>query len=140
MLDSGYQEAAPPRLLHPVSSIQNPASPRYKIGRTNRVSFFVNRIHIRNSPQAGHEQFGVGFGCLEVVEQNFHCLDRRELGELPAQDVDARQFVGVVEEFLAARGGVEDLDGGVDALLDERAVEVKLHVARALEFLENQLV
>src|SRR5690606_13238013 len=42
--------------------------------------------------------------------------------------------------ICAAGAGGGDVDGGVDALLDEAAVEVELGVAGALELLEDDLV
>ena len=64
----------------------------------------------------------------------------REGGELAAEDIDALELLRVVEQLVAAGGGGEEVDGGKDALVGEAAVEVQLHIAGALVFLEDQVV
>ena len=44
------------------------------------------------------------------------------------------------QQFLAARARFLDVDRGIDARLGQAAVEHDLHVAGALELLENHLV
>ena len=44
------------------------------------------------------------------------------------------------EEFLASGAAFEDIDGGVDVLLCDAAVEDEFHVACAFEFLEDEFV
>ena len=57
-----------------------------------------------------------------------------------AEDDAACQYVGLDEEVVAARAGGCEVDGGVDALVGELAVELQLHVAGALELLEDDVV
>ncbi len=78
--------------------------------------------------------------CLEIGKKNLHGLDRRKLRKLAAQEGDALEFLRVIEQFLAPGGGIEDMDRGENPLLGKAAVEVQLHVAGALELLEDDLV
>ena len=48
--------------------------------------------------------------------------------------------LGMQQQFFLAGAGAVDVDGGPDALVDEAAVEVQLHVAGALELLEDHFV
>ena len=50
------------------------------------------------------------------------------------------EFVGVVEVFLAAGGGLGHVDRREKPLLGEVAVEADFHVAGALEFLEDDVI
>ena len=61
-------------------------------------------------------------------------------GEAAADDIDLVHVLGSEEQFLAACAGEEDIDGGVDALVADLAVEDELHVAGTLELLEDQVV
>ena len=61
-------------------------------------------------------------------------------GEPAADDVDLVHLLGGEEEFLATRAGKENVNGGVNALVADLAVEDELHVAGALELLENEVV
>ncbi len=63
-----------------------------------------------------------------------------ELAEGLADGPDRVELAGAEQKLLAARAGLVDVDGGEDPLLGQLAVEVDLHVARALEFLEDHLV
>jgi hypothetical protein len=77
-----------------------------------------------------HEQLEPG-GFLAVVGQGV---------EHPAQLPDLLELAPLEEELLVAgRAGV-DVDGRVEAALGEPAVEPQLHVAGALELLEDDLV
>ena len=64
----------------------------------------------------------------------------REYGELAAEDADAVEFLRVVKEFVAPGGGLEEIDGGKDALVAEPAIEADLHVSGAFVFLEDEVV
>ena len=75
-----------------------------------------------------------------MLDEDFHGFHGGKLGELFAEDVDAGEFFGVVEEVFAPGARVEDVDGGEDAFFDEFAGEVELHVAGAFEFLEDDFV
>ena len=46
----------------------------------------------------------------------------------------------MVEELFFARAALDEVDGGIDAPVGEAAVEDELHVARALELFEDDLV
>ncbi|MFM1944279.1 MAG: hypothetical protein RI897_3261 [Verrucomicrobiota bacterium] len=46
----------------------------------------------------------------------------------------------MVEEFLFPGAGAFHVDTGEDASVDEGAVEVDLHIARPLEFFEDDFV
>src|SRR4051812_543525 len=46
----------------------------------------------------------------------------------------------IEQEFFFARAGTVDVDRRPNALIDKFTVEVKFHVARALELLENDIV
>ena len=47
---------------------------------------------------------------------------------------------GMQQQFFLAGAGAVDVDGRPDALVDQPAVEVQLHVAGALELLEDHFV
>ena len=49
-------------------------------------------------------------------------------------------LVGCEEEFLATSAGEEDVNGGIDALVADLAIEDELHVAGTLEFLKDQVI
>ena len=50
------------------------------------------------------------------------------------------QFVRVVKQFLLARAGRLDVDGRENAAVHQRAVQMHLHVAGALELFKNDFV
>ena len=77
-----------------------------------------------------HEQLQAG-GVLAVAGQGV---------QHPAQLPDLLELAPLEEQLLVAgRAGV-DVDGRVEAALGEPAVEAQLHVAGALELLEDDLV
>ena len=69
------------------------------------------------------QELGVGTGLLELLGDQFHRLDRRHACKRFTQDVDAVQFVGMIEQFLLARAAPLDIDCGEDALFDKMTVE-----------------
>ena len=61
-------------------------------------------------------------------------------GESAADDVDLMHLLGVKEQFFTTCAREEDVNRGVDALVADLAVENELHVAGALELLEDEVV
>ncbi len=92
--------------------------------------------------RAGHrgEEFAVGLGLGQPAQQQLHGFDRRERVQHLAQHPDAVQLIGWQQQLFLARAGAIDVDGGEDALVHQPAVEVDLHVAGALELLEDDVV
>src|SRR5205814_92512 len=62
--------------------------------------------------QASEEEFGVGFRGSQRVEENLGGFHRRQGRELAAEDVDALEFLRMIQEFVAAGGRREDIDRG----------------------------
>ena len=50
------------------------------------------------------------------------------------------QFVRVIKQFLLARAGTLDVDRGENAAIHQRAVQMHLHVAGALELFKNDFI
>src|SRR5204862_6020171 len=76
----------------------------------------------------------------DAVDEELQRLDGMHLVEDAAKDVELLEGGGREELLLLARARLVDVDRGPDALLGRAAVEDELHVARALELLEDQLV
>lgn len=77
---------------------------------------------------------------FEEEEEAFHGLDFAVAGEAAADEVDFVEGVVGEEEFFAAGAGTKDVDGGVDEVFGEFAVEDEFHVSGAFEFLEDGVV
>ena len=61
-------------------------------------------------------------------------------GESATDDADLVQVVLRDQQLVAARAALENIDRGIYALVADFAIEHDLHVSRALELLEDQLV
>jgi hypothetical protein len=86
------------------------------------------------------QEFDIAGVLFEFPEDEFHGFHGGHAGEGAAEDDHAGVFVRVVEEFFLAGAGAFHIDTGEDASVDEGPVEVDLHIAGALEFLENDLI
>src|SRR5215212_4152533 len=86
------------------------------------------------------EELRVGAGLFELLYKELYLL----IGTQSAQDApdlpDPLRLGRFHEELLFPRTRVLDVDGRVDPLVRHLAVEPELHVARALELLEDDLV
>src|SRR5574341_153465 len=103
-----------------------------------RVTF--SSFGVKTSFVHGIQEVPVGLVLFEFFEQEFHALHRGERVQDLPEHPHAVEVVLVHEElFLAGAGGV-DVDGREHALVHELAVEVELHVAGALEFLEDHVI
>src|SRR5438067_1042415 len=119
---------------------QEEGKPRLLLGRDDVV------------PRAGAEAEGRAAGLdrleklrvrpvlVERLDEPLHRLDRLERVERAAEFLHLLVLVLREELLLLAGAALLDVDGRKDALLGERAVEVDLAVARALELLEDHLV
>src|SRR5438876_5904260 len=86
------------------------------------------------------EELLVRLRALDLVVQEFHRLDRVQLGEELAQDPDAVEHVARQQQLLLPRPRARRVHGREHALVHQAPVEVDLHVAGALELLEDDLV
>ncbi len=86
------------------------------------------------------EELFVGGSVAHSLLQKLHSLDGGEVGEMVAEDHRTGQNIGLDEEVVAAGGGGGKVDGGEDALVGEAAIELELHIAGALELLEDDVV
>src|SRR5262245_47830508 len=90
-------------------------------------------------PQA-LEELGVGARQTQPVEERFHGLSGLATGEGPTQELDALELVLPEQQLLASRARAHHVERAEHAAIGELALEVELHVAGALEFLEDDLV
>src|SRR5262249_10799464 len=86
------------------------------------------------------QKVAISLRSLELVLQEFHGLDRVELGEELPEDPHTVEHALPEEQLLLARARAADVDRREHALVHQAAVEVDLHVAGALELLEDHLV
>src|SRR5262245_49425998 len=113
--------------LHDPTSLERPSG--YQMMGSlerSRPWTLAHRVH-------GGQELAVGLGQLELIEQEFHGLDRIELGERLAEQPHLLQLVLLEEQLLLSRARLLDVDGGEHPLVHETAVEMDLHVAGALE-------
>src|SRR4028119_1273608 len=86
------------------------------------------------------QELGVGAGLFELLDQQLYLL----AGVQGVQDAphlpDPLGLGRLHEQLLLARRGVVDVDVRVDPAVRQLALEVDLHVARALELLVDDLV
>src|SRR6185437_2283203 len=87
-----------------------------------------------------HQELGIALGAIHAVGQQLHRLDRVHVAENLAQNVHAAQFLRVHEQVFLARAGAVYIDGRPDALIDHAAIKMQLHVASALELLEDHFI
>src|ERR687897_2318824 len=86
------------------------------------------------------QELGVRAGLLELLDQELYLL-RVVQGVKDATDLPDPLGLGRLhEQFLLACRRVLDVYGRVDPAVRQLPVEPELHVARALELLENDLV
>src|SRR5918997_1253563 len=86
------------------------------------------------------QELGVRTGLLELLDQELYLLPGVESVEDAADLPDPLGLGRLHEKLFLARRGVLDVDGRVDPAVRQLPVEPELHVARALEFLEDDLV
>src|SRR6185312_15995645 len=86
------------------------------------------------------QELGVALRLLRPVHEQFHRFHRMHVGQHLAKHADALVFVRVQQQFFLPRAGTVHVDGGINALLDEPAIEVEFAVAGSLELLEDHLV
>src|SRR3954466_1724951 len=77
---------------------------------------------------------------LHEHEEPLDCFPGFVAGEAATDQVDLFEFPRLEKQFLAAGPGKEDVHCRVNALIADFAIEDHLHVAGALEFLEDELV
>src|SRR5690606_2651294 len=87
-----------------------------------------------------HEELDVRAGLLELLEDDAERVLLVHAGEGAAQLPRDLHLVGAQQHLLSAGRRRVDVDGREDALVGELAAEAQLHVARALELLEDDLV
>ena len=86
------------------------------------------------------EELLVGVGHSHLLLEELYGLDGRHVRKVFAQHPRAVHHVARQEQVFAARTRCDDVDRRVDTFVGELAVELELHVARALELFENHLV
>lgn len=86
------------------------------------------------------EQFVVVGSALHAFLDKLHCFDRVAVGKEAAENPHTVERFLAEQQVVAAGGGGHDVDCGEDTLVGKLAVELQLHVARSLEFLEDDLV
>src|SRR5664280_109216 len=87
-----------------------------------------------------HEELDVALGLLEPVNEQLDALLLVEGGEHPTQLPDDLELLVGHQDLLAARARGVDVDRREDAALGEVSRQAQLHVAGALELLEDHLV
>ena len=85
-------------------------------------------------------EIAVGRCLLQAWHERLVGLFRLEAAQQATQTVDDRQFLRIGDELLAAGAGSVDVDGREQSLVRQLAGQAQLHVAGALELLENHLV
>src|SRR5690349_9773359 len=75
----------------------------------------------------------------DLIVEEFHGLHRVQLGEQLAQYPQPIQDFSRQEQLLFARTGTRDVHRREHSLVHQAPVEMDLHVARALELLEDDL-
>ena len=86
------------------------------------------------------EELGVGGGAPGLVDEQFHGLLGVQRAERAAQLGDGLVLIGRHQQLVAAGAGRHRVDGREDALFRQLAAEPQLHVAGALELLEQHVV
>lgn len=71
----------------------------------------------------GEQEFRVGRCGFEDSREVLHRFDGRKGGEFASDEVYFFELGGVVEEFVSARSGLGDIDGGEDSFFCEGAIE-----------------
>ena len=82
----------------------------------------------------------VRLGHSHLLLEELHSLDGGHLREVFAHHPRAIHNLAREKQILAACTRRNDIDGGIDALVREFAVELELHITRTLELLEDNLI
>src|SRR5207248_5830881 len=83
------------------------------------------------------EELVVALGGLDLVHEQLEPRTTLEGVEHPTELPHLLELDALEQELLVAGGGAVDVDRRVDAALGQLAVEPQLHVAGALELLED---
>ena len=73
-------------------------------------------------------------------EESLDGLDRLVTGESASDDIDLVEVLFGEKKLLAAGSREEDIDGGIDTLVADLAIQDELHIARSLEFLKDKII
>ena len=82
----------------------------------------------------------IRLGPGHLIQQKFHCFHRRQRIEHLTQYPDPVEILRVQQQLLFPRAATLDLDGRIYPLLGQLALEVELHVPRALELFVDDVV
>ena len=86
------------------------------------------------------QQFFVAAGFFHLVLDEFHSFHRGAVAQEIAQHPHAGIQFGADEQIVATCARSHNVDSREDALVRQLAVELKFHIARAFEFLENHFI
>src|SRR6478735_12547901 len=95
---------------------------------------------VRDRLGDGPQELGVAAGLAQPVQQHLQALQVLSTGEHAAQLPDDVELLAAHQQLLATGAGGVDVDGREDPLVGELAPQSQLHVAGALELLEDHLV
>src|SRR3990170_4799228 len=134
-----YSGCMPFFILSSFSSISKPYSLTTKTGKVRECRTLPAKRLAADALYLAQE-LGVGAGLFELLDQQLYLLP----GVQGVQDAphlpDPLGLGRLHEQLFLARRGVLDVDGRVDPAVRELALQVDLHVARALELLVDDLV
>ncbi|VTR70663.1 conserved hypothetical protein [Desulfosarcina cetonica] len=88
----------------------------------------------------GIQELAIILGSVHFFKQKFEAIRRIQGGEEFAQDPDPVQGIFIEQQFFLAGAGFLDVDGREDSLVGQAAIQLDLHVAGALELLEDDFV
>src|SRR5262245_57725524 len=121
------------RAIHPFLPDLEPTPNSRKTRRDAILGSRGSRVH-------RIEELLIRLRPADLVVQEFHGFDGVQLREELAQDPHPVQHLARDEELLLPGARPRDVHGREHALVHQAPVEVDLHVAGALEFLEDHLV
>src|SRR5450432_3346236 len=131
----------------PTSSVQTPARSRSRKkswAHSPRSNDAITRRGLVDGHRRGlldlEQELSVALGVFHLVEQQLQRLLGIEGVQHPAKFPDDLQLFRRHQEFFLAGTGGVNVDRREDALVGELAVELQLHVAGALELLEDHFV
>src|SRR4028118_1215901 len=127
-------------ILTSFSSISKPYSLTTKTGQVREHRTFPAKQRLAADALDLAQELGVGAGLLELLDQELYLLTRIQRVQDAPHLPDPLGLGRLHEQLLLARRGVFDVDGRVDPAVRQLALEVDLHVARALELLVDDLV
>src|SRR6478735_690453 len=108
--------------------------------RSRRKASVVSAAVARRRLLDLQQELRVGLRLLHAVQEELDGLLLVERVEHPAQLPDHGQLVGAEQDLFLTGAGRVDVHRREDALVRELPVELELHVAGALELLEDHLV